>query len=396
MKKKHLLISAVILAFILSLSLGVFADDLGDLQSSQDEINQKKGETQEKLEDVQESQNATQEQLNELQSQIGVLQNDIAKLQKDLSTAQSNLDKQQQEYDAIVAKLAVSQEQMQKRVRCIYMNGDISYLDVLFSAESISDFLSNFTFFEKIAEQDSAMVSSIQENKALAETKLAELEATKNQIASLKTSKENQESQLNLQSQEKDAVLASLEEDEAYYQQELAAFQKESANIESQIQSYYAKQAAAAAAASNSDNGGETVSGDAGASPGGTGSLRWPVSGSGRISSDYGNRSRGFHTGIDIAISSGTPVLAADSGTVILVKRLTYSYGQYVVIDHGGSISTLYAHMSAIHVSQGQSVEKGQQIGAVGSTGNSTGPHLHFEVRVNGKYTNPWGYVSQP
>lgn len=396
MKKKHLLISAVILAFILSLSLGVFADDLGDLQSSQDEINQKKGETQEKLEDVQESQNATQEQLNELQSQIGVLQNDVAKLQKDLSTAQSNLDKQQQEYDAIVAKLAVSQEQMQKRVRCIYMNGDISYLDVLFSAESISDFLSNFTFFEKIAEQDSAMVSSIQENKALAETKLAELEATKNQIASLKTSKENQESQLNLQSQEKDAVLASLEEDEAYYQQELAAFQKESANIESQIQSYYAKQAAAAAAASNSDNGGETVSGDAGASPGGTGSLRWPVSGSGRISSDYGNRSRGFHTGIDIAISSGTPVLAADSGTVILVKRLTYSYGQYVVIDHGGSISTLYAHMSAIHVSQGQSVEKGQQIGAVGSTGNSTGPHLHFEVRVNGKYTNPWGYVSQP
>ncbi len=415
MSKKTILPLVIVLVLTLALSFGAWGEDIDNLESSKDEVTNKIDETEKDLNDVKAEKSTTQEALSDINSKIGVLQDDIAGLQNDLAVAQDNLAKQQEEYEEIKANLELSQENMRTRVRSIYMNGDISYWEVLFSSSSIQDFLSNIVFCEQIVEQDKNNINTVQENKRLAEEKLAELEETKAQIADLKSSKEAQEAQFAQESAEKAEIVSSLEEDEDYLEEQLAEMAAESANIEAAIQAYYAEQAAKAASASaepaenggdNGDSGSDNSNGDSGDSGGsnetvdsgaeGTGSMRWPVSVSGRISSNYGYRSRGMHTGIDIACPYGTPVLAADSGTVILVKRLTYSYGQYVIIDHGGSISTLYAHMSAIHVSVGQSVSKGQQVGSVGSTGNSTGNHLHFEVRINGKHVNPWGYVSQP
>lgn len=410
MSKGKILSIVLALALILTLSFGVLGEeDIKDLESSKEDVSQKKAAAQEELEDVKEEKSATQNTLEELNGKIGVLQDDIAQLQDDLTVAQNNLEKQEAEYEEIQAKLALSQENMRTRIKSIYVNGDISYWEVLFNSSSIQDFLSNFVLCEQIMEQDKTNIEAVQENKRLAEEKLAELEATKAQIATLKSNKEQQEAQFAQESEEKAQVVTALEEDETYLEEQLAEMEAESANIESAIKAYYAEQAAAQAAAAQAsatsgDSSGEESSGTGNSSSGetvgtgaeGTGSMRWPVNVSGRLSSNYGSRSRGMHTGIDIACPYGTPVLAADSGTVILVKRLTYSYGQYVIIDHGGSISTLYAHMSAIHVSVGQSVSKGQQVGSVGSTGNSTGNHLHFEVRINGRHVSPWGYVSQP
>lgn len=415
MSKGKILSIVLALALVLTLSFSVLGeDDIKNLESSKDDVNQKKAAAQEELEDVKEEKSATQDTLEEINGKIGVLQDDIAQLQNDLTVAQNNLEKQEAQYEEIKAKLELSQESMRTRVKSIYVNGDISYWEVLFNSSSIQDFLSNFILCEQIVAQDKTNIEAVQENKRLAEEKLAELEATKAQVANLKSNKEQQEAQFAKESEEKAQVVTALEEDEDYLEEQLAEMEAESANIEAAIKAYYAEQAAKEAAAqaaaaqastaSSGDSSSEAPTETGEKSPQetvstgaeGTGSMRWPVNVSGRLSSNYGARSRGMHTGIDIACPYGTPVLAADSGTVILVKRLTYSYGQYVIIDHGGSISTLYAHMSAIHVSVGQSVSKGQQVGSVGSTGNSTGNHLHFEVRINGRHVSPWGYVSQP
>ena len=148
-----------------------------------------------------------------------------------------------------------------------------------------------------------------------------------------------------------------------------------------------AKKAAAAKAAANA-----TSRSSAGASiPATAGLFMRPIVG-GTITSKYGPRSSGFHTGLDIAISTGTPVYAAASGTVTF-SGTKGSYGMLVIIDHGNGYVTYYAHCSALYVSAGQSVSKGQNISAVGSTGNSTGPHLHFEIRCNGSTLNPQNYI---
>lgn len=397
MSKRKILALFLVVALVFSFSLNALGESIDDLQSSKDDVTEKMDETQEELDNVQAEKSETQNTLDELNSKIGILQDDIAGLQDDLAVAEANLEKQQAEYEEIKAALEESQANMCTRIRSIYMNGDISYWEVIFNSSSIQDFLSSFIFCEQIMEQDKSNIAAVQANKRLAEEKLAELEETKAQIADIKSSKEAQEAEFAQQSAEKAEIVASLEEDEEYLEEQLAEMEKESANIEAEIQAYYAEQAAKATAEQeSSDGGGNSTDTNITTGAEGTGIMRWPVSVSGRISSNYGYRSSGMHTGIDIACSYGTPVLAADSGTVILVKRLTYSYGQYVVIDHGGSVSTLYAHMSAIYVSTGQSVSKGQQVGAVGSTGNSTGNHLHFEVRINGKHVSPWGYVSQP
>ncbi|MHB0874493.1 MAG: peptidoglycan DD-metalloendopeptidase family protein [Anaerolineae bacterium] len=143
----------------------------------------------------------------------------------------------------------------------------------------------------------------------------------------------------------------------------------------------------ASSSASSNPNDGQTLTASADGSQAGSGTLVWPLSG--MITQNYG----GYHEGIDIHTPAGRPVVAADDGTVVLVSWLTYSYGYHIIIDHGDGIETLYAHLSEIEVEVGQAVAKGEEVGKVGSTGRSTGPHLHFEVRENGTHRNPYNYL---
>ena len=182
----------------------------------------------------------------------------------------------------------------------------------------------------------------------------------------------------------------SLESSAVALEQEIDDMSGQSADIMSEINAYYASIAAA--------NGG--VSPDISNPYTGSGVFTWPLSISGRLSSGFGYRNHPIshtykmHTGIDIAAPGGTPILAAESGTVIRVQNIGSGYGRNVIIDHGGNICTLYAHMSSVAVGNGQYVTRGEYIGGVGSTGASTGNHLHFEVRVGGSPVNPLGYVS--
>ncbi len=382
--KKPLQMLAVIFAVVFALSSFVVASNVSDLKDQKSEVDSQLEEKQDELDANQAAQNDAQAQLEQINTNLDAVQAEIDTIYSQLKEAEANLAQQQEEYEGIQASLAASQAELRDRVNAIYKNGDVSYLDVLFSSENIQDFISGFVFLGKIVNQDQSIINSINENRVLAEKKLNELEVTRNQIASLQEQKEAEEKEYLAQVDAKSTLLAQLGSEEDAIQAEIDEMQSQSASIASEINSYYAS---------------ISVS-DPGYTYTGSGAFTWPLGTSGRITSPYGNRihpisgTYKMHTGVDIAAPKGTPVLAAESGTVITVKELSTGYGHYVVISHGSNIVTLYGHMSAIYVSVGETVSRGQQIGGVGTTGSSTGNHLHFEVRQNGSPVNPMGYIS--
>lgn len=383
--KKPLLFLLIALVSLCLFSSSVLASKVEDLQDQKKEIDSQIKDKQSDLEDNKNAQSQAQAQLDSINSSLDAVQSEITRLYGELAVAEENLAKQQEEYDRIKAELEQSQAELQTRVCAIYKNGDISYLDVLFSSENIQDFISGFIFLSKIVEQDQKIIDSIQENKALAEEKLNELERTRNEILALQQQKEAEEAEYAKQAEAKVALLDQLESEQAALEKEIDEMAAQSNSIASEINSYFSSLSMA----------------DPGYTYTGSGVFTWPLSISGTLTSNYGYRihpisgQRKMHTGIDLAAPAGTPVLAAESGTVILVKNLSTGYGHYVIISHGSNIATLYAHMSSINVSVGQTVSRGQQIGGVGTTGSSTGNHLHFEVRVNGSHVSPWGYISR-
>lgn len=379
--KKHGIVFALLICAIIAFGgFGVFADDLDDLEAEQNEVKEEIEDTQNQIDDVKNQQTATMAELESLESQVVAITAEIAQLEVDLAQAETDLENQQVEYEKIQAELQQSQESMQTRVYNIYTNGDVSYLDIIFNSENVSDFLSNFIFFEKIVEQDKTIIDSIQENKRLAKEKLDELQQTKDKIATITANKKDQEAALNEQQAAKQGVMAELESQEDTLMEVLDAFEKKSAELATEIQKITAT---------------STVSYS------GNGQFGWPLPGysvgSGQ-GSKFGMRVHPvtgvykLHTGVDIPAPSGVPILAAEAGTVITASYQG-AYGNCVIIDHGGSYSTLYGHMSRLGCSVGQSVARGETIGYVGTTGYSTGNHLHFEVRVNGSPQNPLSYT---
>lgn len=387
MKKpiKRLLLVFFTAVLVCSLGAGVFAAKVDDLKEEKQEIDAQIKDKQEDLESNKDAQNAAQSQLDSINASLDAVQAEITKLYDELAVAEENLARQQEEYNAIKAKLDESQKALQNRVNAIYRNGDISYWDVLFRSENVQDFISGFIFLTKIVEEDQKIIDSIQENKVLAEEKLHELEVTRNEIVALQVEKEAEEAEYAKQAEAKLALLDTLESEQAALEKEIDEMEAQSGSIASEINSYYASLSAS----------------DPGYTYTGNGIFTWPLSTGGTLTSNYGYRIhpisgvRKMHTGIDLAAPAGTPILAAESGTVSLVRKLGTGYGWYVVVSHGSNISTLYAHMSSIIVSEGQAVSRGQKLGGVGTTGSSTGNHLHFEVRVNGSHVSPWGYISR-
>lgn len=382
---KRLFFVLLILAMVFALGAGVFAAKVDDLKEEKQEIDSQIKDKQEDLESNKDAQSEAQSQLDSINANLDSVQAEITKLYDELAVAEENLARQQEEYSAIKSQLDESQKALQSRVNAIYRNGDISYWDVLFNSENVQDFISGFIFLSKIVEEDQKIIGSIRENKVLAEEKLHELEVTRNEIVALQVEKEAEEAEYAKQAEAKLALLDTLESEQAALEKEIDEMEAQSGSIASEINSYYASLSAS----------------DPGYTYTGSGVFTWPLSTGGTLTSNYGYRIhpisgvRKMHTGVDLAAPAGTPILAAESGTVSLVRKLGTGYGWYVVVSHGSNISTLYAHMSSIIVSEGQAVSRGQQLGGVGTTGSSTGNHLHFEVRVNGSHVSPWGYISR-
>ena len=383
--RKMTLLLVLVLTAVIAVSGAVYAADVDELKDKKEDIDSQIKDKKSELETNQSSQKSTQEQLDTINANLDAVQKEIDQITHDLAVAEENLANQQIEYENIKAQLEASQAELRTRVCAIYRNGDVSYLDVIFSSESVEDFISGFIFLSKIVEQDQNIITTIQENKVLAEEKLKELETTRNQILALQERKQAEEAEYEKQVDAKMALLDQLESEEAVLEEELEEMEKQSASIAAEINSYYASLSSTDVAYPYT----------------GSGVFGWPLAIQGRVSSNFGYRihpisgTRRLHAGVDIAAPAGTPILAAESGTVIRVQNLSTGYGHNVIVAHGSNISTLYGHMSSINVSVGQTVSRGQRLGGVGSTGASTGNHLHFEVRVNGSPVSPWGYISQ-
>ena len=275
-----------------------------------------------------------------------------------------------------------------QRIRAVYMTGGYSdsgsSMIMLLSSDSIAEFLTNVEVLRRISVHDQDIVTQLRDDLAELEQEKAELDEEKAGLESDQKSLEEQTSSLQVNLAAANEAVEDLAAMQAEYEANREAIQAQMDAVQDEIAAIYA--------AYRSTNT-EYIGGE----------MYWPVPGFSSISSYYGWRFNhtDFHTGVDITGSGiyGHDVIAATTGTVMYTNYCNkngyvYGYGTYIIIDHGGGISTLYGHLSDIYVEQGDIVAAGEAIGAVGSTGWSTGPHLHFEVRIDGEDVNPLPYIT--
>ena len=395
MKKLSLKIKGILIIgiFLLQNSVAIAATKT-ELNNSQAETDKKIEEAKEELEGIQAEKSETLQeveklttQISEYQSQIDTLDSQISELNDKIEEAQANLDKSQEDYNK-------QEELLEARLVATYEAGETSYLDFILSSNSITDLISNYYLVTEVATNDAELLEQIQKQKEEIERAKETLENSKKELDTSKASKQSVATQLKDSKAQKDSYVAKLTEDEKQTQEELEQFEEDKRAIANQLAAI-AKQEAAERAAAQKNNGNTGSS----SSPSTSGFIR-PVNGYSITCGWYGYSG---HTGVDFSGSgiSGKPVLAAKSGTVITSTALKNSngsyrsYGEYIIINHHDGTMTLYAHGApgSRLVSQGQSVSQGQQIMSVGTTGNSTGYHLHFEIWVNGARVNPAPYL---
>ena len=325
---------------------------------------------------------AISSQLEELSGQIADKESEIAVTQEELSAAQ---EAEVQQYDA-----------MKLRIKYMYEKGDTTFIDLILESKSISQLLNRAEYISQISQYDRQMLDeyaatrqTIADNEAKLESERADLlalqestQAKHNSVEELLAAKEEQ-----LKSYE--TQIASAQSQINAYEQDLAAQESKIRQIEEEMQK--AEEEARKKAESSGTS--YTVK-----SLGNT-KFIWPCPSSSRITSAFGGResptegASSNHQGIDIGASTGSDIVAAADG-VVTIATYSASAGNYVMLSHGGGVSTVYMHCSSLNVSEGQSVTQGQVIAKVGSTGDSTGPHLHFGIRSGGSYVNPSNYVS--
>ena len=372
------------------------AASLTELQQEQAKLEQEQEENDAKLASLKADQSKQQEykdaldaQMQNLQSQIDGLNTQINSLDASIEEKNTAIAEKQKNIDEDV-------ETLKERLCAIYMMGDASTLEILLQSESVIDMAQKVELLNIITEHDTKLIAQLTADMESIADEKAEIESEKEQVAAARTELESKGSELASVQAEAERVLEELNQSVASVQAESDRIAEEKAQASAEIDQWWKDYYAQLAAQNNSSSGSSGGSSSGSIGSGGyvsTGNFTWPVPGFTNISCGYSSG----HKAIDISGGGrtiyGTPIVAADSGKVV-TATYHYGYGNYVMIDHGGGYSTLYAHASSLAVSAGQTVTKGQTIAYVGSTGNSTGPHLHFEVRVNGNRQNPFNWFS--
>ena len=323
-----------------------------------------------------------EEELRVLQAQIKTQDTKIKTAQKELDEIENNYKVTEMEIAELEVSLAKRSDEIAELLNRVYRSGNPTYLEVLFASEDLGEFLANYKYVGQIVTSQNDIFMSVKEDKLNLEDKRnlliqdrENMEAKKLEIEATRAELKKEEAKVAEKTEEREYYLELLRKDIDVIRKELDAEEKRAKDLEKQIQ--------------------DLQRGNTTANYSGT--YIWPVT-TGRISSEYGwrihpvEKNNRLHAGIDIAVPTGTTVYAAAAGKVITASFLS-GYGNTVIIDHGGKISTLYAHNKTLLVSVGQMVKQGDRVALSGSTGTSTGPHCHFEVRINGVAQNPRNYL---
>lgn len=376
-----------------------------DLQKAKELIDSLKGSK----EDIQSEVEKLDKQLNEISGKVKELESQLSKKRQEIADTESALNKAKEQEKK-------QYRNMKKRIQFMYENGQTSYVEMLLSADSFTDFLNAVEYITQISQYDRKMLKEYQnmqvtiaDTQKTLETDYASLQSLqakvqeeKQAVAALESAKKGELNDVADDLTDAQSVAKAYEAEIQAQNEVIAqiqAAQKRAAEqqaVQQQAQAAEENQGATDAAGENQNTAQNTTPSGNGQS---TGSMMWPCPSSKRVTSDYGprtsptNGASSNHKGIDIGAAYGADIVAADGGTV-LVATYSSSGGNYVIIDHGGGLCTVYMHASSLTVSAGQTVSKGQVIAKVGSTGISTGNHLHFGVTLNGVYVSPWGYVS--
>ena len=368
-----------------------------------EDLKQQQGAKQQELEQAKQREKDAQAKKAQFQQEINVNANEINKLAEQIDTKESEISKLQasiftktQQIEQTTKDLAAAEERVQardkllkERLRLMYQQGDVQYMEVLLDSTSFSDFLDRFDSLQAIFKQDKQILRKNKEDRDLIASTKQRLEGEKNDLTKMKASQEEQKSQLDQLKNQKEAINRQLEANKS----EQERIEQEAQKIQdAAISEIYrlSQQIEAERYKENTAKPSQTF----------TGPFTWPLPGVYTITDEFGDRIDPFtgqrmgHNGMDIGAAQGTTVVAAQSGTVITAGWVS-GFGNCIIINHGNGLWSLYGHLmnGGILVSVGQEVRQGDVIGKVGSTGRSTGPHLHFGVYENGSVVNPRKYL---
>lgn len=399
-------------------------DSISDLEQQLQQLEQENQKYQKILDDTKSDIAEKEEYKSALVSKVQVLDEKIAVTREKISSLNDDIKEKQDAYDKGLSEVEDQFDALANRLRILYMSGNATDLEIIFGAKDFSDLIDKMELVKSLANSDKELISEIQTKLNELSTKKEALEADKKDLETQQASLKSDQDEFNKLISDNDEILKNLYASNSEAQNSLESAALQSDEIEAKISQYYAAQKAAAeraAQASQSSSGSSSSSSSSSSSgssssgssssgsssvivPSGSG-FAWPTPGFVSLSSEwFEDREVYNHGGIDIAGAGimGTPVVAAADGTVVATNSScthnwgkSYScgcgggYGNYVMISHAGGKMTVYGHLTSLTVSSGQSVSRGQIIGYVGSTGNSTGPHLHYECRLNGVRYNP-------
>ena len=376
--RKILCIVIVFVICIISIFSVVKAEEIDDLQSKQEELQNQIQDTNGQLEGVQNELSENLQQVQKLDEQISSSNTELEEINNKITQLQNTINEVESKLGVLQESYEKQKKVVEQRLVAIYEASDIEYLDVILRSRSISDFLSSYYIITQLASYDADMLEELENKKNSIEANKAKLDKSKQELATIKANQTKTAKILENTKTVRENFIAKLSDEEKQLQSTIDEYTRQYDEINAEI---------LALAMQGIDT--KYIGGE----------LAWPVPGYTRISSEYGMRYHPIlhvnklHTGVDISAPRGANFIAANDG-IVTKAGMNTAYGNMVIIDHGGGISTLYAHGDEILVQVGQTVKRGDPVLKVGSTGYSTGPHAHFEVRINGVVTNPMPYIT--
>ncbi len=349
-----------------------------DLQTQRDLLKQQLDQATVDLSTIQTDLSENLQQIQKLDDKISSAEQELSEQESKIEELKKSINDVEEQLDTVTEKYNKQKDLFEQRIVALYEAGEIQYLDVLVKSTSLTDFISTYYQISEIAQSDEELLEDIEQKRKTIDLSKRKLENEKNSLADILETQTRLTRTLQNTKVIRESFITRLSEEEQAKQKEIDDYNTQYEEVNRQI-------IASVMEGINT----EYIGGE----------LAWPVPGYTRITSEYKMRVHPItgvyklHTGVDISAPMGANFIAANDGVVIKAE-MNGAYGNMVVIDHGGGISTLYAHGSEILVHVGQTVKRGEAVLKVGSTGYSTGAHAHFEVRINGVTTNPLPYIT--